>query len=77
MSRGGRPAADTIGGMSGVRGVAIGLMLSAAVHERTELTLDLQLREGVTYDGEVGARLSDETHALLLKLGWQPPREEY
>jgi len=30
MSRGGRPAADTIGGMSGVRGVAIGLMLSAA-----------------------------------------------
>ena len=30
MSRGGRPAPDTIGGMGGVRGVAIGLMLSAA-----------------------------------------------
>lgn len=49
---------------------------NARVGEKTSLTLDLAIQKGVSFVGEARVRVSDETAAAMLALGWTPPPSE-
>ncbi|MEO3860887.1 hypothetical protein [Acrocarpospora sp. B8E8] len=54
--------------LTGVRGIN----LTASVHEKPQLSLDLVIRE-VEIDGEFHIEVPDKTRAALITLGWTPP----
>lgn len=54
----------------------LGMSLELKAGHETTATLHLVLDEIPTDTDEVRAHLPDETHDLLVQLGWTPPAEE-
>lgn len=55
-----------------VRGVTV----RSRVGRPDEVTLDMHVREGVRIGTEAAPGVTESTREALIKLGWQPPKEE-